>query len=326
MPTPPFAQLSPDFIIAAVESLGFWSDARIYPLNSYENRVYQVGIEDETPLIAKFYRPNRWTQAQIMEEHQMLLALKEAGIEVIAPKEVNQKTLFFYQDFAFCLYEKQFGQAPDGDNMDHLFATGELIGKVHQQMQKHTYKTRPEMNPISDFNRAVLKVSKSNFLPKALFPKLTNLQNSLTQKIQATQKMHSDICYHPIHADSHRSNLLLNKDQLYILDFDDSKVGPAIQDLWLHLSGTTTQQKQQLSELIEGYECHHHFDYRQLHLIDTLKVCRLVQYAAWLDERWQDPAFPLAFPWFKEETYWLNLLQDLQNILENWGQLALSKH
>ncbi|TBR43533.1 serine/threonine protein kinase [Marinomonas agarivorans] len=318
----PFSQLTPDFIIAAIESLGFWSDARIYPLNSYENRVYQVGIEDEAPLIAKFYRPNRWSQAQIMEEHQLLQCLKAANLDVIAPKEVQGDTLFSYDGFAFCLYDKHIGQAPEGDNMAHLFATGELIGQLHKVMQGQTYQTRPTINPIQDIQLAFAQISQNTFIPKKHLTQLQELEKTLIQKVQKTQDSLNQIIYHPIHADSHRGNLLVNQDTMTILDFDDSKTGPAIQDLWLHLSGTLAQQQQQLDELIEGYECYCPFNQQELHLIDTLKASRLLQYAAWLDQRWQDPAFPSAFPWFKEEDYWINLVKDLQLILENWGQLA----
>ena len=322
MSTHQFAKLTPDFILSAIENLGFWCDARIYPLNSYENRVYQVGIEDKPTLIAKFYRPHRWTKTQILEEHTMLLNLKKANLSVIAPIAIEGNTLFSYDGFDFCLYDKQLGQAPEADNMDHLFSTGELLGQMHNLMQKTRYQTRPTMHPIDDFEHAFESVLASVHMPKSVKSIFPTLHQKLHSLITNNINHYWPTTLYPIHADCHRSNLLINQEQLYILDFDDSKTGPAVQDLWLHLSGAIEQQRQQLSELIEGYESYNPFDSQELKLIDSLKACRLIQYAAWLDNRWSDPAFPLAFPWFKAEDYWLNLANDLQTIIKDWGKLA----
>lgn len=317
----PFSKLTPDFILTAIESLDFWSDARIYPLNSYENRVYQIGLEDKQPIIAKFYRPNRWTREQIQEEHTILRQLKQQELPVIAPISINNTTLFSHDEFYFCLYEKQLGRVPEADNMDHLFSTGQLLGKMHASMSSTSYQARPCMKPLEDFEDAVRSILSSKFMPQKLTDSFSDLFTKLRTLIFASTKNSWPQTIHPIHGDCHRSNLIVDQEKVYILDFDDSRTGPAIQDVWLHLSGTVTQQKQQLSELIEGYEEYHDFAHPQLALIDSLKVCRLVQYAAWLDKRWEDPAFPVTFPWFQEETYWLGLRKDLQTLHQEWGAL-----
>ncbi|WP_438466667.1 serine/threonine protein kinase [Marinomonas sp. PE14-40] len=319
----PFSALTPDFVINAVESIGLWCDARIYPLNSYENRVYQVGIEDSTPLVAKFYRPNRWTKEQILEEHDALFALAQADINVIAPKQIEGESLFLYGDFFFCVYDKLIGKAPDADNMDHLFVTGETLAQIHQGLQAAEFKTRPSMAPVADFTKAIEQLKVCQHLPKFLRERLDKINAKLLPLIQTQVDKYWPTKQYPIHGDCHRSNLLVDgSDDIYLLDFDDAKTGPAVQDLWLHLSGNLTQQKQQLSELIEGYESYFEFNEKELELIDSLKAIRLVQYAAWLDARWDDPAFPMAFPWFSGEDYWLNLLNDLELIIQDWGKLA----
>lgn len=322
-----FSTLTPDFVINAVESIGLWCDARIYPLNSYENRVYQVGIEDSTPLVAKFYRPNRWNKTQILEEHQALFSLSEAHIKVIPPIKVEGQSLFFYEGFFFCLYDKLMGKAPDADNMDHLFVTGETLAQIHQGLQATPFDTRPTMAPLTDFDLAISKLETCEHLPSFLLPRLEDISKKLRPLISQQVSHFWPTKLYPIHGDCHRSNLLVDShDTIFMLDFDDAKKGPAVQDLWLHLSGTLAQQKQQLAELIEGYESHFEFDVNELQLIDSLKAIRLVQYAAWLNERWGDPAFPMAFPWFSGEDYWLNLLNDLELIIRDWGQLAKSSN
>ncbi|WP_191600531.1 serine/threonine protein kinase [Marinomonas algicola] len=322
MSLPPFENLTPDFILDAVESTGLWSDARIYPLNSYENRVYQVGIEEGSPLIAKFYRPNRWNEPQLLEEHTILKALIESHVSVVAPIEFSGRTLLDYKGFHFCLYNKIQGQSPDADNMDHLFRTGELIGQMHKGMSTLTLEHRKRLMPLDIIKASAEKILHSTLIPSSLKPKYQSLVDEIYLKSEQVIHKNWPDDVQIIHGDCHRSNLLLTEDQLYLLDFDDCTTGPQIQDIWLHLSGDIEQQKQQLSELIEGYECFHEFDRTQLRLIDPLKSMRLIQYSAWLLDRWTDPAFPKAFPWFASEDYWLGHMAQLKEGLLQWGQLS----
>ena len=318
----PFESLTPDFILNAVETTGLWPDARIYPLNSYENRVYQVGIEDDPAVIVKFYRPNRWNSTQLLEEHNTLLRLQTAGVKVVAPRVFDGKSLLQHGAFQFCIYDKIQGQSPDADNLDHLFATGEIIGQLHQAMAQNDFVSRAILAPIDEIKQASQSLLVSDLLAKDFKPRYQRICNELLQKCTATMALYWPKTLVPIHGDCHRSNILVKDNELYLLDFDDCKMGVAIQDIWLHLSGDIQQQKQQLSELIEGYESYYDFDRQQLPLIDVLKAYRLIQYSAWLLARWADPAFPRAFPWFASEDYWINHLKQLEECLLQWGQLS----
>ena len=317
-----FSNLVPDVILDAVESLDFWTDARIYPLNSYENRVYQVGIEDSTPLIAKFYRPQRWNEAQIQEEHDTLLTLAEAGLPVAAPLQVQGKSLFRHQGWHFCLTPRLIGQHPEAENLDQLFQIGELIGQLHQHLGEQPFQHRPSVSPVEQIKQAAKDVIKSGKLPNKL---QSRYQDSITKSLNLCESQIQHYwpqALRPIHGDSHRSNLLMVNNEFHLLDFDDCQNGVAIQDLWLHLTDLS-QSRQQLSELIEGYESYTQFDTKQLALIDVFKVSRIIGYAAWLSNRWQDPAFAKAFPWFASEEYWLNHLNELDACHKEWGQLSL---
>lgn len=316
-----FSSLIPDVILDAVESTGLWSDSRIYPLNSYENRVYQVGIEDNSPVIAKFYRPERWSEAQIIEEHTTLLKLKAAGVPVVAPLKFEGQSLFCHKGIYFCLSPRLVGQHPEADNLDELYQLGELIGQVHQQMSTVPFVHRIKVSPLSQIDEAAKKISSNTFLPEKLKPVYKQQIAKLREMSEARIQAYWPAQLRQVHGDSHRSNLMLHEDQFHLLDFDDCQNGVAVQDLWLHLT-QTENPKQQFSELIEGYETYLPFDTRELGLIDVFKSVRVINYAAWLQSRWIDPAFVKAFPWFGSEDYWLNHLSELKNCELEWGNIA----
>jgi len=316
-----FSSLVPDAILDAVESTGLWSDFRIYPLNSYENRVYQVGIEDNSPVIAKFYRPERWSEAQILEEHTTLLKLKKNGIPVVAPLEFEGKSLFSHKGIYFCLSPRLVGQHPEADNLDELYQLGELIGQVHQQMSTKAFTHRISVSPLSQIDEATKQILSNAFLPEKLKPVYRQQVAKLRKMSETCIQFYWPTQLRPIHGDSHRSNLMLHEGQFHLLDFDDCQNGVAVQDLWLHLT-QTENPKQQLSEIIEGYENYLPFDKRELNLIDVFKSMRIINYAAWLQSRWSDPAFVRAFPWFGSEEYWLNHLVELKNCELEWGNIS----
>lgn len=318
----PFDRLTPDFILNAVESTGLWSDARIYPLNSYENRVYQIGIEEGPTVVAKFYRPERWNLAQLQEEHAVLNYLKQSGIAVVAPMAFDGLTLLEHQGIHFCLSEKVLGQSPDADNMNHLFATGELLGEMHKALQSHVFLARPTLSPIEGIQHGSEIILNSPLFKKGFKSRYLKAISQLKQLAQKDIQAYWPSHHFPIHGDCHRSNLLIHHDQLQLLDFDDCMTGISMQDLWLHLSGDTHQQAIQLNELIEGYESFYDFNRQEMHLIDTLKAYRIVQQSAWVLTRWEDPAFPRAFPNFATEDYWLMHLQALEETILHWGKLA----
>ncbi|GGN31223.1 MULTISPECIES: serine/threonine protein kinase [Marinomonas] len=321
-----FSTLVPDAILDAVESTGLWSDSRIYPLNSYENRVYQIGIEDGTPVIAKFYRPARWTEAQIREEHQTLLTLKAAGVPVVAPLEFNGDSVLRHNSMFFCLSPRLIGQHPEADNLDQLYQLGELIGQLHHTMSS-PFVERITVSPLTQIDNAANQILVGNTfstkcqLPEKLKPIYKKQIAKLRDMSQAAINAYWPVSLRPIHGDSHRSNLMLHNEQFHLLDFDDCQNGVAVQDLWLHITQTENPQLQ-LSEIIEGYETYLPFDRRELSLIDVFKSTRVISYAAWLQSRWDDPAFNKAFAWFGSEEYWTNHLNELKNCELEWGEMS----
>lgn len=307
----PYALLTPDFVLDAVESIGLLSDSRILSLNSYENRVYQVGIEDDTPIIAKFYRPNRWSNAAIMEEHSFTRLLLENDISVVPPMILDDKTLHEYEGFRFALFKRQGGHAPEIDVPDTLFRIGRTIGRIHQLSGSNTFEHRPNFNIQNWATQSRQYLLDNDFIPNSLRPAYETLSQDIINKMTGIW----DSCpFNPIklHGDCHIGNILWRDELAHFVDFDDCLNGPAIQDLWLMLSGDRGQQTQQMIELVEGYEEFCEFDPKQLRLIETLRTMRMMYYAAWLAKRWCDPAFPMHFPWFNTERYWSEHILELR--------------
>lgn len=304
----PFADLTPDTVMNAVESLGYYCDARIYPLNSYENRVYQVGIEESRPLIAKFYRPQRWSSAQIREEHAWTMQLAEADVEVVAPICIANETLFHCAGFDFALYTKSPGSAVSLDDDNHLFALGQAVGRLHQEPAR-LFTQRNSLNPVENSHESRDFLLTGPFLPQSLHASYRKLTDGLIAEIKnAFETVNYEL--RPLHGDFHAGNVLWDSGPV-IVDFDDAHNGPAVQDLWMLLSGDQRAQQRQLQEVLDGYEEYCQFDSMQLKLIPSLRALRLMHYSAWLAKRWQDSAFPKAFPWFNAPGYWDGHLKQL---------------
>lgn len=321
----PYARLTPDFVLDAIESSGYLSDGRIFPLNSYENRVYQVGIEDQTPLIAKFYRPERWTNEAILEEHDFTKRLLDNDISVVPPLELKGQTLHEYQGFRFALFLRQGGYAPEIELPDTLFRIGRNIGRIHQTSGTEQFVHRQTLS-ITDracASRAFL--IDNQFLPESLRPAYDTLSADLISKMTEIWNRFPFQAI-KLHGDCHIGNILWRDDLACFVDFDDCCNGPAIQDIWLMLSGDRSQRTQQLMEFIEGYEEFCTFDTRQLHLIETLRTLRMMHYAAWLARRWKDPAFPMHFPWFNTERYWSEHILELREQFAALDEPALQLH
>ena len=300
----PFANLTPDLVLDAVESLGYLSDARTQALNSYENRVYQVGIEDETPLIAKFYRPDRWTDAAILEEHAFSTELADCEIPVVAPLQRDGQTLFEHAGFRFALFPRRGGRAPEPGNLEQLYRLGQLLGRLHGVGASKPFLHR-ETLCVETFGHASLKtLLEGNFIPRSLLPAYESVARDLLKRLD---ELFARVSYTPIrlHGDCHPGNLLCRDDSFHIVDLDDCRTGPALQDLWMMIGGGERHERlSQLAELIEGYQEFHDFDSRELPLLEGLRSLRLIHYSAWLARRWDDPAFPMSFPWFGSERYW----------------------
>lgn len=307
----PFAALSPDLVLNAVESLDLLTDARIMPLNSYENRVYQVGIEEQAPLIAKFYRPERWSDEQILEEHAFTAQLADCDVPVVQPLVFNQHSLFEFEGYRFALFPRQGGYAPEPGNLDQLYRLGQLLGRMHAVGASHKFKYRRTLNVQYYGVEARQLLLESGFIPPKL---LTDWQQVTTQLVDKITQILQQRPYHAIriHGDCHPGNLLYRDEAFFVVDFDDSKIGPAVQDFWMLLEGNYEERCQQMSELIEGYQEFYDFDYAQLHLIEILRALRMLSYSAWLAQRWSDPAFPKCFPWFTNEQYWYDQLSALR--------------
>ena len=310
-PPAPFEGLTPDCVIDAVEHQGLLSDARILALNSYENRVYQVGIEDDVPIIAKFYRPNRWQDDQIIEEHNYCLALKAADIPVVPPMEFDGETLLRYRGFRFALFQRRGGHAPELDNLDNLYTLGQTIGTIHAFSGDTGFNTRVSLSPARMGHESRRFLLEHDFLPQSTREAYESVSAHLLEKIDAA---FADCSYRAIklHGDCHPGNILWRDDKPHFVDLDDACSGPAIQDLWMLLSGDRSHRTQQLQAVIEGYEMFTHFEPSELRLLESLRSLRLMHYAAWLARRWHDPAFAIHFPWFNSERYWAEHVLELR--------------
>ncbi len=308
----PFYELKPDTVIDAVESIGYLSDGRIMALNSYENRVYQVGIDESEPLIAKFYRPQRWTDEQIGEEHRFMAQLVEQDLSVVAPiKSDAGQTLFLYDDYRFSLFVRKGGRAPELEDPEHLFQLGNTLGRIHLAGQAEPFKHRPTLD-IQSYGIDSTDFISRELIPASLKAAYDSLTSDLLREIDAAFKRAGDVVYQRVHGDCHGGNILWRDDMPHFVDFDDARMAPAIQDLWMLLTGDRHQQELQLGEVIDGYNEFASFNPRELHLVEALRTLRMMNYAAWIGRRWEDPAFPMSFPWFNTERYWGEHLLELK--------------
>jgi Ser/Thr protein kinase RdoA (MazF antagonist) len=312
----PFQNLTPGFIMDAVESQGFRCDCRTSPLNSYENRVYQVGLEEGEPLIAKFYRPGRWSNGQIIEEHRFCIELSEHELPVVAPW-VNSagETLFHHDGFRFALYPRQGGRAPEFDNLDNLPILGRMLGRIHCIGSVRPFARRPTLDCRS-FGHESVELILERFIPEEYRASYTAVTGQLLQEIDAITAEVQSLRYLRAHGDCHAGNILWRDGAPHFVDFDDARMAPAVQDLWMMLSGERERQTAQLAALIEGYSEFHDFNPAELRLIEPLRALRMLHYSAWLARRWEDPIFPVTFPWFNTIRYWG------EHILELREQLA----
>ena len=299
----PFDTLTPDLVLDAVESAGYHSDARVLALNSYENRVYQVGIEDETPLIAKFYRPDRWSDEAILEEHQFSLELAEREIPVVAPLQRDGRTLFEHAGFRFALFPRRGGRAPEPGNLDQLYRLGQLLGRMHAVSASRPFEHRQTLDAQRFGHDSLATLLDGSFIPKSLLPAYESVARDLLKRVD---EVFARTDFQPIrlHGDCHPGNILARDDAFYLVDLDDCRMGPSVQDIWMMLAGERHERLGQLSELVDGYNEFHDFAPRELPLIEALRALRLMHYSAWLARRWDDPAFPMSFPWFGSERYW----------------------
>lgn len=313
-----YDHLTPDLVIQAIESLGYLSDARILALNSYENRVYQVGIDEQKPVIAKFYRPNRWSDEQILEEHQFSQALQQLDLPVIPPIQSphDQTTLHQYEGYRFAIYQRMGGQAPEPGDFDQLYRLGQLIGRIHAAGKQSDFQYRPTLSIDTYCRKPSAFLLKNDFIPHHLQERFQTIIETLVAKLEELFASTHQLTTLRTHGDCHVGNILWNRDTgPWFVDFDDCLTAPAIQDLWMLLAGDRMSQTAQLSEVLEGYEAFCSFNLAEIALIEGLRSLRMIHYAGWLAKRWQDPAFPKSFPWFNTPNYWENFLMEMEEQL-----------
>jgi Ser/Thr protein kinase RdoA (MazF antagonist) len=313
----PYSRLAPDIVLDALESIGLLCDGRLLALNSYENRVFQVGQEEGAPVIAKFYRPDRWSDEAILEEHAFTQELAEREIPVVAPMLLVGTTLHRFDGFRFAIYPRQGGRPPELDDPDTLEWMGRFMGRIHAVGALRPFSQRPALNIDSFGNGPRAWLLENNWIPPDLLPAWESVSAQALDSVRHCYDRAGDVPVLRLHGDCHMGNVLWTDDGPHFVDFDDCRSGPAVQDLWMLLSGERDAMTRQFRDVLAGYEDFFEFDPRELHLIEALRTLRLIHYTAWLAQRWDDPAFPAAFPWFNTPHYW----QD--RILELREQIAL---
>ncbi len=309
----PFDALNPDCVLDALESVGLYADGRLMGLNSYENRVYQVGMEEGAPVVVKFYRPARWTDSAILEEHALVQELYEREIPVVPALVLNGRSLHRFAGFSFAVFPRKGGRAPELDDPATLTWTGRFIGRIHAVGALASYAERPALTPETFGREPRDYLLANDFLPPELLSAYTSVAQQALDGVQRCYERAGDTKVLRLHGDCHAGNVLWTDAGPHFVDFDDSRTGPAIQDLWMLLSGERSDMVRQMGDVLAGYEDFCDFDTRELHLIEALRTLRLIHYSAWLARRWDDPAFPVAFPWFNTQRYWQDRIAELRD-------------
>jgi Ser/Thr protein kinase RdoA (MazF antagonist) len=327
----PYEVLTPDAVMDALASVGLHGDGRLLALSSYENRVYQVHLEQphdgNAAVVAKFYRPGRWSEAQILEEHAFSRELTEAEVPAVAPLELDGRTLHHFGDFAFSVSPRRGGRAPELDDVEVLEWIGRFLARIHAVGARRKFETRPSLD-LQTFGRESRDWLLSN--DKIPLDVQTAWQRRCDEALDAIaetslgRRSDAGIRMIRLHGDCHPGNILWTPDSgPHFVDLDDARTGPAVQDMWMLLSGDRAQRQKQLGALVDGYEQMREFDREELALIEPLRTLRLIHYSAWLARRWEDPIFPINFPWFGSSDYWQGQVQMLEEQLEAMQETAL---
>jgi Ser/Thr protein kinase RdoA (MazF antagonist) len=321
--TAPYAGLTPETVLDALEGAGLRGDGRLLGLNSYENRVYQVWLEDGSSVVAKFYRPQRWSDAQILEEHDFVSELAAREIPAVAPLELGARTLAAHAGFRFAVYPRRGGRTPELEDADTLRWLGRYLGRIHAVGAARPFRERPALD-LDAFGREPRDwLLAHDFIPPDLREAWTSVVDLALSGVARCYADAGAPRMLRLHGDCHAGNVLWTPDGPHFVDFDDARSGPAVQDLWMLLSGERAAMQRQLGFVLEGYRQFRDFDTRELRLVEALRTLRLVHYQAWIARRWDDPAFPAAFPWFNTQRYWQDRILELREQIALMDEPAL---
>jgi Ser/Thr protein kinase RdoA (MazF antagonist) len=315
----PYAALTPEIVLDACDTAGFRADGRLLPLNSYENRVYQVWLEDGSSRVLKFYRPGRWTPEQIEEEHAFARELAGREIPVVAPLYTGS-----HAGFVFALYPRRGGRRPELDDPKTLERIGRFIGRIHAVGAATGFRFRESLTPKSFGDEPRAFLLERNFIPADLLQAWKAATEQALAGVKHCYQRAGKVRDIRLHGDCHPGNILWTEEGPHFVDLDDARMGPAMQDLWMLLSGDRASMSRQLSDVLAGYEDFAELDRRELHLLEALRTLRLIHYSAWIARRWDDPAFPAAFPWFNTQRYWQDRILELREQIALMEEAPLS--
>lgn len=318
-----YSSLTPEIQLDALASIGIYPESGLIALNSYENRVSLFTDENNIRYVVKFYRPQRWNKEQLLEEHQFSLELYKQGCPIAAPVEIAARSLFQFNGYYFALFPSLSARTMQLDDIEQFYDIGAALGKIHRIAAQKTFKHREPLDIETMLSRPILALQKSHLIPEHIHTALFAAVETIKQQV-SEQLNHNNSKIIRLHGDCHSSNILVNDGSPYFVDFDDCKMGPAIQDMWMLLSGNRQEKQLQLAALVEGYEEEYAFDHQELTLIEPLRSMRIINYVNWINKRWSDPAFPVNFPWFTTDQYWKELLQSLQQQIIANKEAALS--
>ena len=308
----PYDGLTPDAVLDALESVGLRGDGRLLALNSFENRVYQASLEDGTSVVAKFYRPQRWSDAQLAEEHEFALELAAREIPVVAPLRLNESTLHCFREFRFAVYPRRGGRPPELEDEKVLEWIGRFLGRIHAAGAVKEFAHRPALDVESFGEEPRRWLLDSGMIPPDLVEAWRAVAELALQGVRDCYERTGSVRRIRLHGDCHAGNVLWTDAGPHFVDLDDARSGPAVQDLWMLLPGDPESAAKNLRAILSGYEQFHDFARSELALIEALRTLRLLHYSAWIGRRWDDPAFPAAFPWFGTQRYWQDRILELR--------------
>ncbi|WP_022941496.1 serine/threonine protein kinase [Psychromonas hadalis] len=318
-----YLSLTPELQLDALASVGVYPETGLMQLNSYENRVSLFTDENKIRYVVKFYRPQRWSEAQLLEDHHFSLELKAQGCLISEPVSIEHKTLFEFQGYHFALFKSLSARSLEMDNLDHLYEVGISLGKLHRIGSQNSFQSRELLDIKTLLSDPIKQLKESKLVPSFIRETLFAVMDEVEKQTTLLFNKHAFTTIR-LHGDVHASNILMDRDTPYLVDFDDCKMGPAIQDIWMLLNGDKSEKQRQLSTILEGYEEEFEFDTAQIKLIEPLRSMRIIHYVNWINKRWTDPAFPLNFPWFNSDQYWKELLQSLLQQIINMQAAPLS--